>query len=123
MPLGQYLIRKGASLDWINSKTSFEEKEQACRQAEIIISCAGAYTFEKGYILTPDIVSEKAFVIDVGTKFIDGKVYGDIHPEVYNKVQIAALPKNGIGKITLAILAHHIATYKFPENRITSFLI
>jgi methylenetetrahydrofolate dehydrogenase (NADP+)/methenyltetrahydrofolate cyclohydrolase len=77
------------------------------RSADIVVTAAGA-----AGLITADMVSPKAVVIDVGiNRLPDGRIVGDCDFEqVSQKVYaITPVPK-GIGPLTIAFLLHNIVT-------------
>ena len=49
------------------------------RQADIIVAAVGV-----PHLLTADMVRPGAAVVDVGVSRVDGKLAGDVHPDVWD---------------------------------------
>jgi methylenetetrahydrofolate dehydrogenase (NADP+)/methenyltetrahydrofolate cyclohydrolase len=54
------------------------------------------------------MVKEGAVVIDVGLTRVNGKLIGDVDPEVYEKVAAHSPVPGGIGPMTRAMLLHNV---------------
>lgn len=71
----------------------------SCREADLLVSDAGAPR-----LVAPDWVKPGATVVDVGVSFVDGKLTGDVDPDVA-KVAGALVPNpGGAGPMTVALL-------------------
>jgi methylenetetrahydrofolate dehydrogenase (NADP+)/methenyltetrahydrofolate cyclohydrolase len=103
LPLAIMLLAEKATVTVCNSSTVDLAKET--RNAEIIVAAVGRIN-----LITPEMVSEGAIVIDVGTNFDEnGKMRGDVDPEVQSKaVMLSAVP-GGVGLITVAELFDNLA--------------
>ncbi|MBI4262405.1 bifunctional 5,10-methylene-tetrahydrofolate dehydrogenase/5,10-methylene-tetrahydrofolate cyclohydrolase [Candidatus Uhrbacteria bacterium] len=58
--------------------------------------------------VTPDMVKEGAIVIDVGTTLVDGKIRGDVHPDVAKKSGWLTPVPGGVGPMTVAYLLRNV---------------
>lgn len=73
-------------------------------QADIIITAAGSPA-----ILFPDMIKEKAVVVDAGVASEDGKTVGDLAPEVYERDDLTLTPvKGGVGPLTVCALFDNV---------------
>lgn len=88
---------------WIDKDTSYVEKQNALKQAHIIITGAG-----DPYCITTDDVSAGVVIFDAGTSESAGKVVGDVYPEVYEKASYYTPVPGGIGPVTIAILMRNL---------------
>lgn len=93
-PLSMYLNYKKATVTLFNSKT-INQKEKI-KRADIFISAIGKANFYNS-----DYFRDGQVLIDAGTSFTDGKVYGDIDYDSLEKLNIDIVTcKNGVGSIT-----------------------
>ena len=71
-----------------------------CRRADILVAAVG-----KAGFITPDMVKEGAVVIDVGiNRNTEGKVCGDVAPEVMEKASYMTPVPGGAGPMTITML-------------------
>lgn len=81
-----------------------EDLTEAVKSAEIIVSAAGAPN-----LITSEMVSHKAVVVDAGTSAEHGVIVGDVAPEVYDRDDIAITPqKGGVGPLTVCALFDNV---------------
>ncbi|KAG0456679.1 hypothetical protein HPP92_024467 [Vanilla planifolia] len=105
MPVALLLQRANASISIVHSKT--KNPEEITRQADILISAAGAPNLVKGSWIKPGAV-----VIDVGINAVDDKssargyrLVGDVCFEEASRVASAITPvPGGVGPMTIAML-------------------
>lgn len=71
--------------------------------ADIIVSATGVPG-----LIKPEMVSEKAIVIDAGTAESRGKIHGDVDPAVYEKVAAYTPTPGGVGPVTVACLMRNL---------------
>lgn len=67
--------------------------------ADILITALG-----KPHAVLPKHVKEGAIVIDVGTTRVNGKLVGDVHPDVKQKAGWLTPVPGGVGPVTVAML-------------------
>ncbi|KWZ78968.1 bifunctional 5,10-methylenetetrahydrofolate dehydrogenase/5,10-methenyltetrahydrofolate cyclohydrolase [Anaerococcus tetradius] len=93
-PLAMYLSSKSATVSLINSKT--KNPKEMIKNSDIFISAIGKANFyDKSYF------RDQMLIVDVGTSYIDGKVYGDVAYESIADMDVEILTnKKGIGAIT-----------------------
>ena len=72
---------------------------EVCRRAEILIAAAGSPR-----VITADMVSPGVVVVDVGTNSVDGKLVGDVHPEVGEVASWLSPVPGGVGPMTITML-------------------
>ena len=72
---------------------------EVCRRVEILIAAAGSPR-----VITADMVSSGAIVVDVGTNSMDGKLVGDVHPEVGDVAAWLSPVPGGVGPMTITML-------------------
>jgi methylenetetrahydrofolate dehydrogenase (NADP+)/methenyltetrahydrofolate cyclohydrolase len=70
-----------------------------CRRAEILVAAAGA-----AKVITADMVSPGAVVVDVGTNSVDGKLVGDVDPGVAGVAAALSPVPGGVGPMTITML-------------------
>lgn len=73
-----------------------------CRRADVLIAAAGRL-----HVVTADMVKPGAAVIDVGTNFVNGKLAGDVHPDVWNVAGSVSPVPNGVGPMTITMLLYN----------------
>lgn len=73
-----------------------------CRRADVLIAAAG-----KLHVVTPDMVKPGAAVVDVGTNFVNGKLAGDVHPDVWGVAGWVSPVPNGVGPMTITMLLYN----------------
>jgi methylenetetrahydrofolate dehydrogenase (NADP+)/methenyltetrahydrofolate cyclohydrolase len=73
------------------------------RQADIVIAAAGVPG-----IVTAEMVKPGAAVLDVGVSRVDGKVAGDVAPEVSEVAGWVSPNPGGVGPMTRALLLTNI---------------
>lgn len=103
-PLSMLLLKENATVTICHTRT--REIEAVCRRADILVAAAG-----KAGMVTPDFVGDGASVIDVGINVNgDGKLCGDVQWEGLEEKVAAATPvPGGVGTVTTAVLAKHLA--------------
>lgn len=98
IPLANILMKKKATVSVCNSTSDIKKYT---KDADVIIVAAGSPNLiDASYFENKD-----AIVIDIGISMIDGKIVGDVHEEVADKVKYLTPVKEGIGTITSYLLA------------------
>lgn len=93
-PLAMYLNYKKATVTLFNSKT-INQKEKI-KNSDIFISAIGKPNFYNS-----DFFKDGQIIIDAGTSFVDGKMYGDIDYDIIKNLDIKVVTcRNGVGSIT-----------------------
>ncbi len=103
-PLAMLMLKENATVTICHTKTA--DLRAACRQAEILVAAAGrAKMLDGGY------VGDGAIVIDVGINVdADGRLCGDVDLDsVRQKAAMATPVPGGVGTVTTAVLARHLA--------------
>lgn len=101
-PLSMLLVDKNATVTICHIDT--KDTKMYMKNADIIISATG-----KKWLITKDFIKEGAVVVDVGTSYIDGKVYGDVHFDEVKPLASYINPvPGGIGAITSEILSERV---------------
>lgn len=70
-----------------------------CRRAEILVAAAGSPR-----VITADMVSPGAVVVDVGTNSVAGKLVGDVHEGVADVAGWLSPVPGGVGPMTITML-------------------
>jgi len=106
LPLSVLLLAKGkfadATVTVCHSKTNNLEKHT--RKADILVAAVG-----QPKLVSADMVSEEAVIIDVGTTYVDGKLTGDVDFDSVSKKVSAITPvPGGVGPVTTAVLLRNL---------------
>jgi methylenetetrahydrofolate dehydrogenase (NADP+)/methenyltetrahydrofolate cyclohydrolase len=70
-----------------------------CRRAEILVVAAGVPG-----IITAEMVAPGAIVVDVGIHSVEGRLVGDVHPQVAQVAAALSPVPGGVGPMTIAML-------------------
>jgi methylenetetrahydrofolate dehydrogenase (NADP+)/methenyltetrahydrofolate cyclohydrolase len=70
-----------------------------CRRAEILVAAVGVQR-----VITPEMVSPGAAVVDVGMNSVNGKLVGDVHEGVAEVATALSPVPGGVGPMTIAML-------------------
>jgi methylenetetrahydrofolate dehydrogenase (NADP+)/methenyltetrahydrofolate cyclohydrolase len=99
---------RNATVTWCHRSTA--DLDLICRQADIIVSCAGAELGEDRYLITADMVRPGACVIDVGFRRIGpGRFAGDVDFEAVKQVAGWITPNpGGTGPMTVTALMQNL---------------
>ncbi len=109
-PVYDWLVQKGADVSAVDEKDPLEENT---KKAEMIISGAGS-----PHLITPDIITDGAILIDVGTSEQAGKVRGDIDPDCRNKANLFSPVPGGVGPITVAKLFENLVKLAGSNSKV-----
>ncbi len=97
-PLASLLLRADATVTHCHSRT--RDLAAVCRDAEVVVAAAGVPR-----LVTADMVSPGATVIDVGTNRTDAGLTGDVDFDGVRRVARAITPvPGGVGPMTIAML-------------------
>jgi methylenetetrahydrofolate dehydrogenase (NADP+)/methenyltetrahydrofolate cyclohydrolase len=75
------------------------------RRADIVVAAAGVPG-----IISGDMVKPGAAVLDVGVSRVDGKLAGDVAPEVWETAGWVSPNPGGVGPMTRAMLLSNIVS-------------
>jgi len=101
-PLMMMLLNANATVTVCHTHT--KNLRAACRNADIIILCAG-----RAGLLDKSMVREDSIVLDIGTNFVDGKVVGDAKFDDIKDCVAAISPvPGGCGPMTTGIMLENI---------------
>ena len=100
-PVAMLLLAKNATVTICHTRT--RELQQECRNADIIVACAGVPR-----MITSEFVREDQVVIDVGIHVVDDKLCGDVDYDSVSEVVDAITPvPGGVGSVTTTVLLKH----------------
>jgi len=99
---------RNATVTWCHRYT--RDLASICREADIIVACAGAELGEDRYLITADMVRPGACVIDVGFRRIGpGRFAGDVDFAAVKEVAGWITPNpGGTGPMTVAALMQNL---------------
>lgn len=101
-PLEKLLISSGVDVQVATRET--EDLKAMTIEADVIITATGSPA-----ILYPDMIKEKAVVVDAGVASEEGKTVGDVAPEVYERDDLIITPtKGGVGPLTVCALFDNV---------------
>ena len=102
-PLGLLLSRRSENATVTLCHTGTRDLPALTRQADILVSAAGSPN-----LITPDMVKPGAAVLDVGISRVDGKVAGDVHPDIAEVAGWISPNPGGAGPMTRAMLLRNV---------------
>lgn len=97
--LSQDNDRANATVTMCHDNTPSDVLTRTCLDSDIVIVAVGKPNF-----LTSNMVTEKTVVVDVGINRQNGKIVGDVCPEVLQKAAVATKVPGGVGPLTVAML-------------------
>jgi methylenetetrahydrofolate dehydrogenase (NADP+)/methenyltetrahydrofolate cyclohydrolase len=101
-PLALLLLREHATVTICHSRTP--DLGAVTREGELVVAAAG-----RAGLLTGEMVSPGAVVVDVGTNMVDGKLTGDVAYDEVAEVAAAASPvPGGVGPLTNLMLVRNL---------------
>lgn len=102
-PIGLMLTRRSENSTVTLCHTGTKDLAAETKTADVIIAAAGV-----PHMLTADMVKEGAAVLDVGVSRVDGKLAGDVAPDVWEKAGAVSPNPGGVGPLTRAFLVHNV---------------
>ncbi|MGZ4480263.1 MAG: bifunctional methylenetetrahydrofolate dehydrogenase/methenyltetrahydrofolate cyclohydrolase [Nocardioidaceae bacterium] len=102
-PLGLLLTRRSENATVTLCHTGTRDLAAHVRNADIVVAAAGVPG-----IITGDMVKPGAAVLDVGVSRVDGKLAGDVAPDVYDVAGWVSPNPGGVGPMTRAMLLANI---------------
>lgn len=102
-PLGLILTRRSENCTVTLCHTGTRDLAAHTRSADIVVAAAGV-----PHLITADLVREDAVVLDVGVSRVDGKLVGDVAPDVLSKAAWVAPNPGGVGPMTRAMLLSNV---------------
>jgi len=104
-PLGLLLTRRSENATVTLCHTGTVDLAAHVRRADIVVAAAGVPG-----IITGDMVRPGAAVLDVGVSRVDGKLAGDVAPEVWETAAWVSPNPGGVGPMTRAMLLSNIVS-------------
>lgn len=105
-PVALECLKRNATITVCHSKTLNLSKYT--KEADILIVATG-----NKYLIDKDDVKEGSVIIDVGINRVDGKIYGDVNPNVEEKCSYLTPVPGGVGPMTVVMLLKNtIIAYK-----------
>ena len=103
-PLGLLLTRRSENATVTLCHTGTRDLAALTRQADIIVAAAGV-----PHMVTAEMVRAGAAVVDVGVSRDDnGKLVGDVHPDVWEVAGHVSPNPGGVGPLTRAFLLTNV---------------
>jgi methylenetetrahydrofolate dehydrogenase (NADP+) / methenyltetrahydrofolate cyclohydrolase len=102
-PLGLLLTRRSENATVTLCHTGTVDLAAHVRHADIVVAAAGVPG-----IITAAMVKPGAAVLDVGVSRVEGKVTGDVHPDVWDVAGWVSPNPKGVGPMTRAMLLSNI---------------
>ena len=96
-PAAALFLQRHATVSLAHSRT--QDLPGLVKQADIIVAAVGRQA-----LVTPEIVKPGAVVLDVGITRVDGKLKGDVHPDVAEVAGYLTPMPGGTGPMTVAML-------------------
>jgi methylenetetrahydrofolate dehydrogenase (NADP+)/methenyltetrahydrofolate cyclohydrolase len=102
-PLGLLLTRRSENATVTLCHTGTRDLAAMTRQADIVVAAVGV-----PYLVTADMIRPGAAVVDVGVSRVDGKLAGDVHPDVWDVAGYMSPNPGGVGPLTRAFLLTNV---------------
>jgi methylenetetrahydrofolate dehydrogenase (NADP+)/methenyltetrahydrofolate cyclohydrolase len=96
-PLAGLLLREDATVTVAHSRT--RNLPEVTRRAEVLVVAVG-----RPHLVRKEWVRPGAIVVDVGVNRVEGKLLGDVHPEVAEVASALTPVPGGVGPMTVAML-------------------
>ncbi len=102
-PMGLLLTRRSENATVTLCHTGTRNLPAVVRQADVVVAAAGV-----PWLITADMVKPGAAVLDVGVSRVNGRIVGDIAPEVAEVAGFLAPNPGGVGPMTRAMLLSNV---------------
>ncbi|WP_432929906.1 bifunctional methylenetetrahydrofolate dehydrogenase/methenyltetrahydrofolate cyclohydrolase [Microbispora sp. CA-135349] len=102
-PLGLLLTRRAENATVTLCHTGTQDLASHVRRADIVVAAAGV-----PHLVTAEMVKPGAAVLDVGVSRVDGKLAGDVAPDVREVAGFVAPNPGGVGPMTRAMLLANV---------------
>lgn len=102
-PMGLLLTRRSENATVTLCHTGTRDLPALTRQADIIIAAVGV-----PHMVTADMIKPGAAVVDVGVSRVDGKLTGDVAPDVWDVAGHVSPNPGGVGPLTRAFLLTNV---------------
>lgn len=107
-PLMLECLNKNATVTICHSKT--KDLKSFTKDADILVVAVG-----KKYLIDKTMVKKDSVIIDVGINRIDGKLYGDVNPNVEEVCAYLTPVPGGVGPMTVSMLLKN--TFEAYKNQ------
>lgn len=104
-PMGLLLTRRTENATVTLCHTGTRDLAAHVRNADIVVAAAGVPG-----IVTGDMVKPGAAVLDVGVSRVDGKLAGDVSPDVWDVAGWVSPNPGGVGPMTRAMLLANVVS-------------
>ncbi|MEV5413965.1 bifunctional methylenetetrahydrofolate dehydrogenase/methenyltetrahydrofolate cyclohydrolase [Thermopolyspora sp. NPDC052614] len=101
--LGLLLTRRSENATVTTCHTGTRDLAAHTRRADIVVAAAGS-----PHLITADMVRPGAAVLDVGVSRVEGRIMGDVAPEVRDVAGFLAPNPGGVGPMTRAMLLTNV---------------
>lgn len=102
-PIGLMLTRRSENSTVTLCHTGTKDLAAETQTADVVIAAAG-----QPHMLTADMIKPGATVLDVGVSRRDGKLLGDVHPDVWDVAGYVSPNPGGVGPLTRAFLVRNV---------------
>jgi len=102
-PIGLILSRRGENATVTLCHTGTRDLAGHVRRADVVVAAAGV-----PHLIRPDMVKPGAAVLDVGVSHVDGRLTGDVHPDVAEVAGFLSPNPGGVGPMTRAMLLTNV---------------
>ncbi|XVQ87287.1 bifunctional methylenetetrahydrofolate dehydrogenase/methenyltetrahydrofolate cyclohydrolase [Microbispora siamensis] len=102
-PLGLLLTRRAENATVTLCHTGTQDLASHVRRADVVVAAAGV-----PHLVTAGMVKPGAAVLDVGVSRVDGKLTGDVAPDVREVAGFVAPNPGGVGPMTRAMLLANV---------------
>ena len=102
-PIGLMLTRRSENATVTLCHTGTKDLAAHTRNADIVIAAAGV-----PHMITADMVKPGAALLDVGVSRVDGKLAGDLAPDVWDVAGAVSPNPGGVGPLTRAFLMTNV---------------
>lgn len=107
-PLMLECLNKNATVTMCHSKT--KDLKKYTKDADILVVAVG-----KKYLIDKTMIKKDSIIIDVGINRIDGKLYGDVNPNVEEVCGYLTPVPGGVGPMTVSMLLKN--TFEAYKNQ------
>ena len=103
-------INRNATVTMCHSKT--QDLKKFTKDADVLIVAVG-----HKHLIDKTMVKPGVVIIDVGISRIEGKIYGDVNPNVEAKASYVTPVPGGVGPMTIAmLLSNTLELHQQKEN-------
>ena len=102
-PIGLMLTRRSENSTVTLCHTGTKDLAAETKNADVIVAAAGV-----PHMLTADMIKPGAAVLDVGVSRKNGKLLGDVHPDVWDVAGFVSPNPGGVGPLTRAFLVRNV---------------